>query len=305
MSKVMKIFLSAVIMVSILAAVAAADFTVKTKTEMSGMMGMSSTTNTTYLIKPGQVAFLTDMSGGMMGQQTGMKNKVIVRNEGKEMVVINYNDKTYSVVDMAEAEKKMGKEIKEAMDSLKEMMTLNEFDFGMTGNTKEIQGMKASEVKMIMDMAMAINMQGPEPIPAKMKMSGSQWMTQDFKDADTYKKFAEAMAESMMGGGQTGIAAMKPFLEALGVSEAKMAEAMKLAGYVLLEGQIDISMNMEMPGMAKDMPGMSMNMKMVTTLEETSNAEIPAAEFDVPEGFTETEEVSLPSGGMGFPGMAQ
>jgi len=305
MKKLFKISISVALLIFMISAVASADMTLKTKTDMSGMMGMSSTNFSTYMIKANQIAFINETSAGMGGQNMNMKTKTIMRNGGNEMLVINYEDKTYSVIDKEKANEIIGGEMKDMMDSLKEMMTVNEFEFGMTGKTKEINGMKAEESSMLMDMVMSIQMQGPEPIPAHMKMTGTQWLTNDFKDADAFKKLSLAMTESFMGAGQSGMGSMKPFLEAMGISEAKMNEAMKMIGYIPVEGVMNIEMKMEMPGMSADMPGMTMNMKLTTSLVESSDANIPDSEFEIPEGFKESEEFTMPSGGMGFPGMGQ
>ncbi|MBD3218573.1 MAG: hypothetical protein GF310_09880 [candidate division Zixibacteria bacterium] len=291
----------AAILVVFLCSAVMADFTAKTETTTSGFMGMGGmTSENTYLIKKDKIAIATTMDMPAMGQgQKGGNTRMILRKNGKELVTIDYNKKTYSVMDekMIDSMAAMFENLGGMADSLKEMMTVETMESKMTGNTKKIQGLKAEEMTMNMHMIMEVKMMGPEPTPIDMKMSGNMWGTKDFDGHESYAKMIEGISTQIMSGSGGGLSGIMPLMEAFDIDQETMDEAMEFAKYIPIEGAFN--MNMEIPNMP-------MNMTINTELVETSGKAIPDSEFEVPEGFKQVEpDFDFGGGGMAFPGMGQ
>jgi len=292
--------LAALISVFLCSAVSA-DFTAKTKTTTSGIMGMGGmTSGTTYLIKGDEVAIASTMEMPSMGQgQKGGNTKMILRKNGKELVMINYNQGTYSILDeklidsMAAVIGNLGG----LADSLKEQMTVQTMEAKITDSTRKIQDLKAEEMSLNMHVVMHVQMMGPEPTQIDVKMTGSMWGTKDFDEHGTYAKMIEDISALMMSGSGGGFSGLMPLMETFGIDQATMDEVMKFALYIPLEGAFNVKM---------EVPNMPMNVTMNTELIETSKEAIPDSEFEIPEDMEQVEpDLDFSSGGMGFPGMGQ
>lgn len=295
-----KALVLAVLIIVFLCSVVSADFTAKTKTTTSGIMGMGGmTSETAYFIKGDKVAIAYTMEMSSMGQgpKGGNSTKMIFRNGGKELVIINNNEGTYSILDekMIDSMATMIRTLGGKADSLMENMTVDTMEAKITDSTREIQGLKADEMSMNMHISMMVQMMGPEPTPLNVKMNGSMWGTKDFAEHKTYAEMVGEASSLLMTGSSGGFSGMMPFMETFGIDQATMDEVMKFTAYIPLEGMFTVKM---------DIPNMPMNMTINTELLETSKENIPDSEFKIPEDMEQVEpDFDFSGGGMGFPGM--
>ncbi len=144
----------------------------------------------------------------------------------------------------------------------------------------------------------------------KISVSGSQWGTRQFAEFEFYKKMNEELAGVFGGGASGGFGDMMKFFEKMGMEKGAADEVSKFIGYVVLAGDLDISVEMVMPDMDEEaaamMPGMTFNMKMITEPVEVSSKSIAASEFEIPKGFEKVDNAAdFSGGGFGFPGMGQ
>jgi hypothetical protein len=301
MPKVTKFIFLPALIILLLCSSLFADFTAKTKMTLTSMMG-NMETQTTYLIKGEKIATVTTTSSPMMaqaGQESEQKMKMILLDGGKQMMTIDYGDSTYSVMDekMIDSVAVMMQDMGGMLDSLKEMMDVKTMSAKMTGQTKEIQGLKAEEMSLTIDMVMKGQMMGPDVTEIPMKITGSQWGTKDFPGSEEYGKTVQKVGEIMMSGSSGGMGGIMPLMEAFGIEKGTLEEAMKFATYIPIEGTMTISM---------EIPGMPLNMQMTTSLVSASKDAIPDAEFEAPKGFKKTEpDFDFSGGGFSFPGMGQ
>jgi hypothetical protein len=297
-----KALVLAALIIVFLCSVVSADFTAKTKTTTSGIMGMGGmTSETAYFIKGDEVAIAYKMEMSSMGQgpKGGNSTKMIFRKGGKELVIINNNEGTYSILDekMIDSMASLIGNLGGMADSLMEMMTVETMEAKITDSTREIQNLKAREMSLNMHVIMNIQMMGPETTPVNMKMNGSMWGTKDFDEYETYAGMIEDVSSLLMSGSGGGFSGLMTFMKAFGIDPETMDEAMKFATYIPLEGMFNINM---------EIPNMPMNMTMNTELVETSKENIPDSEFKIPEDMEQVEpDLDFSGGGMGFPGMGQ
>ncbi len=314
MPKLMRVVILSALIAIFLSLPASADFAVKTKMTMSGMPMMGNfNMQQTYLITGSQMAVALDMENPMMGAAGGVHTKNIIRDGGKEMLVVNYADSTYSLYDKKVLDSMsasiMG-EMDKALDSLQEMLTIEKMSMKMTGEKKMINEIEAEEFAIDIKFQMMMAMMGPEPTPMNISVSGSQWGTKQFAEFEFYKKMSEELAGVFAGGASGGFGDMMKFFEKMGMEKGTVDEVAKFAGYVVLAGDLDISIEMVMPDMDEEaaamMPGMTFNMKMTTAPVEVSSKSIAASEFEIPKGFEKVESAAdFSGGGFGFPGMGQ
>jgi hypothetical protein len=307
MQKAIKYCMLTMVLVILICGSVSADFIAKTKMTLAGIPMLGNIEmEQTYLIKGDNYATVMTMNNPMMaqmGQAGSVETRSIVRKGGEEIVIVNYADSSYAIFDgaamdsLAGAIEKMGG----MLDSLKEMLTINKVDVRMTGNKKDIQGLKAEELALDVDISMNLPIMGPEPVPMRMTMTGSQWGTKDFSEYPVFRKMAEVMQSMLLGG--VGFSSLKPILDKLGIDQKVMDEAMKFAGLVPVEGSMLISITPSAEGGTDNpmMQGMSFNIQMNTVLLETSTKSIPESEFSVPKGFKENDSLTPSQGGFGFP----
>lgn len=301
MPKITKIIFLFALIILLLCSSLFADFTAKTKTTMTTMMG-NIETQTTYLIKGGKFAIVTNMNNPMLaqiGQPAQQETKMIVLDGGKRMINVNYVDSTYSVMDekMIDSMAVMMQDMGGTLDSLKNIMDVKSMSAEMTGQTKDIGGFKAEEMSLALEMVVKGQVGGLEPTEIPVKVSGDQWGTQDFPGHAEYAKTVQEMGEIMMSGSSGILGGLMPIMKALGIEEGTIEEAMKFATYVIVGGTITISM---------EVPGMPINIQVTTDLVESSKAAISDSEFQAPKGFKEVEpESEFSGGGLGLPGMGQ
>lgn len=314
MSKLMRVVILSTLIAMFLCLPASADFAVKTKMTMSGMPMMGNFgMQQTYLITGSQIAVALDMENPMMGAAGGVHTKNIIRADGKEMLVINYADSTYSLYDKKVLDSMsasiMG-EMDKALDSLMEMLTIEKMSMVMTGEKKKINELEAEELAIDIKFQMMMAMMGPEPTPMNISVSGSQWGTRQFAEFAFYKKMSEELAGVFGGGASGGFGDMMKFFEKMGMEKGTVDEVAKFVGYVVLAGDLNITVEMVMPDMDEEaaamMPGMTFNMKMITEPVEVSSKAIAASEFEIPKGFEKVESAAdFSGGGFGFPGMGK
>lgn len=301
MPKISKIIFLSALIVFVFCGSLFADFTVKTKMTMTSMMG-NMETQTTYLIKGNTFATVTKTNSPMlaqMGKASEQQTKMIVLDGGKQMINVDYGDSTYSIMDekMIDSVSNMMKNMGGMLDSIKQMMNIKSMSAKMTGQTKEIGGMKAEEMSMAIDMVVKAQMMGPDATEIPMKIKGDQWGTQDFPGHEEYVKTIQSIGELMMGGTSGGFGGIMPLMEAMGVEKGDVEDAMKFAAYIPIGGTITMSM---------EIPGMPFNMQMDTELVSSSKDAIPDSEFQAPKGFKKVEpDFDFSGGGFGLPGMGQ
>jgi hypothetical protein len=314
MPKLMRVVVLAALIAIFLNLPASADFTVKTKMTMSGMPMMGNfSMQQTYLITGSQMAIGLKMENPMMGAAGGIHTRNIIRAGGTEMLVVNYADSTYSLYDKKVLDSMsasiMG-EMDKVLDSLKDMLTIEKMSMMMTGEKKKINDLEAEELAIDIKFQMMMTMMGPEPTPMNISVKGSQWGTKQFAEFEFYKKMSQELAGVFGGGASGGFGDMMKFFEKLGMEKGTVDEVTKFTGYVVLAGDLDISVEMVMPDMdeeaAATMPGMTFNMKMTTEPVEASSKSIAASEFEIPKGFEKVESAAdFSGGGFGFPGIGQ
>jgi len=314
MPKYLRIIVLAAFIAAFLSVTASADFMVKTTTTMSGIPMMGNfTMQQTYFITGDQLAFAMAMDNPMMGQSGGMHVKYIIRDGGNEMLVINYSDSTYSIFDkklLDSLTTAVMTEMDKALDSLKTAMTIDKMEMSMTGNKKKVMELEAEELMVDMKMKMNMSMMGPQPMPMTITVTGSQWGTRQFAEHEFYDKAMEEFSSIFMSGGQSGFGGIMKFFEKLGMEKGAVEEMTKFSGLVVLEGDMNISMEMVLPDMEEeemaDMPGMTFNMNMSTAPVEVTKDNIPKSEFEIPKGFEQVEGAANFMGGeFGFPGFGQ
>jgi hypothetical protein len=288
-----------------------ADFAVRQEMVIYGipMMG-NMTMNQTYLIKGGNLAVEQSMKNPMMPQMSTSTRSII--KGGEEIVIINFIDSSYSVhgKGMVDSLNNMFDMQQDMIDSLKEMMTINEIEMGMSGKKRQIQGHNAEEMTFNADIDMQMQMMGPEPMPMNVKVTGSYWGTKDFADYENYKNQVKVIEGLFMQSGQSGLSGIVEMLEKLGVDEKMAKEAMNFSEYLMLEGNMDIVIDMELPEEVKQSMGqmfqMPMTMKINTNLIEATTTKIESSKFSAPEGFKKVDNaMTQGGGGFSFPGMGQ
>jgi hypothetical protein len=301
MPKITRIVFLSSLIIFLLCGPLFADFTVKTKMTTTTVMGNIETENT-YLIKGDRLATVMNMNNPMaaqMGQSAQQETKMIVLNGGKKMINVDYIDSTYSVMDekMIDSMSAFVKNLGGMLDSIKQIMNIKSMSAKMTGQTKEIGGLKAEQMTMSMDIVINAQMMGPQATDIPVKITGDQWGTQDFPGHEEYAKTVQKIGDLIMTGSGGGLGGLMPIMEAMGIEKGTIEEAMKFATYIPIEGTIKISM---------EIPGMPFNMQMATNLVSTSKEAIPDSEFEAPKGFKEVEpDFDFSGGGFSFPGMGQ
>ena len=301
----LKIIFCSMILVLLVFSLASADFTVKTKMTMSGipMMG-NMTQETTYYITKDKYAIMSSMDN----PAAQVKTKTLISDNGKNMVMINYTDKSYSVFDQSQKDKvqEAMAEVDKMLDSLKESITIEKIDIKMTGNTKKIMGVDAAEMAFDVKAKVVAAMMGPQATPINVSFTGSMWGTKDFAEYPNYSSAVGAMAENYLGMAQGGMNSFGPILEKLGIDQAAVDELLKFSALVPVEGNMTMGIEMVMPeGSGASMPGMTMNMNMVTTAEAVSKDAIAKTEFEIPEGFEQKDMLEGLEGGFSIPGFGQ
>lgn len=299
------IIFCSLLLVLLIFSLASADFTVKSKMAMSGMPMMGNmTTSTTYYITKDKFAVMTSMEGG----PANVKTKSIVSDKGASMVMIDYVNQTYTVFDQSQKDKMQETmaEVEKMLDSLKESVTIEKIDIKMTGNTKKIMGINAEEMMFDAKAKIMATMMGPNPTPINLSFSGTMWGTKDFAEHKEFSEFTQGMVDSYLGMNQGGMNSFVPILTKLGIEKATIDEMMKFSTYVPLEGNMTMGIEMVMPeGAGANMPGMTMNMNMVTTAEVVSKDAIAKTEFEIPEGFKKSENMEGMGGSLPIPGFGQ
>ena len=304
----LRTILFSLVMVLLIFSLASADLMVKSKMDISGipMMGNMSQ-ETTYYITKDRFATMTSMANPMMGDAGEVKTKAVVGDEGNKIVVIDYAGKTYTIFDQSQKEKidKAMAEVENMLDSIKESVTIDKVEIKMTGNKKKILGVEATELVFDVKAKIMAALMGPDPMPINISFTGNMWGTKDFAEHAAYSSMVAKMAENYTGMSQGGLGSFGPILDKLGIDKEAVDEMLKFSKYVPLEGNMVMSIEMVMPeGAAGGMPGMNMNINMATTTEVLSKDAVNKAEFEIPEGFEESD-MPTSKGGFSIPGFGQ
>ncbi len=240
----------------------------------------------------------------------GAETRTVVRDQGDELLLINYKEQTYSVFDdylIDSLLEQRGKVSPEQDDSLRSLMQLNRLDLEYTGNTKDIFGLEAREVDIRVDVEAKAPLFDELVMPLRIVIRGSEWITSEFDAADMYlnsNRFLMSLPSSVT---RDIFGDFSRLLRRLDASDSLVDHVSKIVSQLKLEGSIHVTIELGATGdvdlKGEPVPGMTWTMKFETTCLNISFESIPEEEFGIPRGYRKVHNAFNEIGAFLVPGL--
>jgi hypothetical protein len=240
----------------------------------------------------------------------GAEVRTVVRDRGDELLLINYEEQTYSMFDdylIDSLFEQKGEVSPEQEDSLRSLMQLNRLDLKFTGNTKEIFGLEAKEVDIRVDVEAKAPLYDERIMPLRIVIRGSEWITSEYDDADVYFNSNRFLMDLPSSVTRDIFGDFSRLLRRLNASDSLINHVSEIVSQLKLEGNIHVTIELGATGdvdlKGEPVPGMTWTMKFETTCLNISFEKIPEEEFEIPRGYRKVHNAFNEIGAFIIPGL--
>ena len=282
---------------------ARADLTVDKQITITDPVSGKTVSHETVLVREDDYA-VNDM------QFQGHEVRTVVEGHGEELLLINYEDLTYSLFDDYLIDSlisgRKGLDASES-DSIRKHIKLNRLELDFTGRTRDFYGIEARELQISVDLTAKAPLLDESIMPLRIVIRGNEWISTDFPVADTYshsRRFLSGMPSSMT---RNLFGDYSEILRSMDASDSVIDHVFDIFTYLVLEGSLYLTIEMGASGQSdlkgEPVPAMSWTMKFETSCLNISFDKVLDEEFEIPRGFRKVHNAFSKIGTFVIPGL--